>query len=115
MSSFSLCRTSIFEYDFDSRHKLVSIKADGIEEDNQDAAFLFFSIFRKKRKNINVVTAAAMKSETGSARKTAKALSAKKLGRMKIKGINRMTFRSKAITRDIFACPSAIKACWQLI
>ena len=62
-----------------------------------------------------VVTAAARMSETGSARNTAKALSAKKFGRMKIRGISRISFRRQAIIRLIFACPRAINACWQLI
>ena len=49
-------------------------------------------------------------SDTGSARKTAKALSAKKFGRMKIRGISRISFRRQAMMRLIFACPSAINA-----
>ena len=75
------------------------------------------SIFRKKRKNIPVVTAAAMISDTGSATNTAKALlsGTKNTGRTKIRGISRMIFRRQAISKLIFACPSAIKACWQLI
>ena len=57
-----------------------------------------------------VVTAAARMSDTGSARKTANALSAKKFGRMKIRGISRISFRSQAMMRLIFACPSAMNA-----
>ena len=54
--------------------------------------------------------AAARISLTGSARKTANTLSDKKSGRIKIRGIRR-----HARSRLIFACPSAIKLCWQLI
>ena len=75
----------------------------------------FFSIFRKKVKKVTVVTTAARISETGSARNTAKTLSPKKLGRMKINGINRMSFRSQARNKLYFAWPSARNACWQLI
>ena len=53
--------------------------------------------------------AAARISLTGSARKTANTLSDKKSGRIKI------SFRRHARSRLIFACPSAIKLCWQLI
>ncbi len=56
--------------------------------------------------------AAARISLTGSARKTANTLSDKKSGRIKIRGIS---FRRHARSRLIFACPSAIKLCWQLI
>ena len=67
--------------------------------------------FPKNRKNRNVVTAAAIRSDTGSARNTAKDLLAKKFGSRKIRGISRNTFRSSAMSRLIFACPSAINAC----
>ena len=62
--------------------------------------------------------AAARISLTGSARKTANTLSDKKSGRIKIRGISRISrisFRRHARSRLIFACPSAIKLCWQLI
>ena len=70
-----------------------------------------FNSFRKKTKKVVVVTAAAMISETGSAKNTAKTLSVKKLGRIKIMGISRMTLRSKAMIRLILACPRAMNAC----
>ena len=59
--------------------------------------------------------AAARISLTGSARKTSNTLSDKKSGRIKIRGISRISFRRHARSRLIFACPSAIKLCWQLI
>ena len=70
--------------------------------DSVYSVFLAFSIRVKNRKNTPVVTAAARKSDTGSARNTAKALSAKKWGRIKIRGISRMIFRRQAISRQNF-------------
>ena len=66
-------------------------------------------------KKVIVVTVAAMISLTGSARNTANTLLSKKFGRIKIRGISRSSFRRHARSRLIFACPSAIKLCWQLI
>ena len=72
---------------------------------------IFFKIFLKVVKNAIVVTVAARISLTGSARNTAKTLSAKKFGKIKIKGINKIILRRQARKRLIFACPSAIKLC----
>ena len=74
----------------------------------------WFNIPLKRVKKAMVVMAAATISLTGSARKTANTLSDKKSGRIKIRGISRISFRRHARSRLIFACPSAIKLCWQL-
>ena len=63
-------------------------------------------------KQIKVVVAARM-SAMGSARKTAKTLSAKNRGRIKISGMSKIIFRSSARKRDILASPKATKVCWQ--
>ena len=75
----------------------------------------WFNIPLKRLKKVMVVMAAARISLTGSARKTANTLSDKKSGRIKIRGISRISFRRHARSRLIFACPSAIKLCWQLL
>ena len=64
-------------------------------------------------KKAMLVTAAAIMSLTGSARKTAKTLSGIQCGRIKISGISRISLRRQAINRLILACPSATKLCWQ--
>jgi hypothetical protein len=76
----------------------------------QQARSFWFNIPLKRLKKVMVVMAL-----TGSARKTANTLSDKKSGRIKIRGISRISFRRHARSRLIFACPSAIKLCWQLI
>ena len=81
----------------------------------QQARSFRFNIPLKRLKKVMVVMAAARISLTGSARKTANTLSDKKSGRIKIRGISRISFRRHARSRLIFACPSAIKLCWQLI
>ena len=81
----------------------------------QQARSFWFNIPLKRLKKVMVVMAAARISLTGSARKTANTLSDKKSGRIKIRGISRISFRRHARSRLIFACPSAIKLCWQLI
>lgn len=84
--------------------------------------------------NIAVVIAAERISATGSARKTAKtpgpsctspATGAASIaqspfpvsiqGRRYSRGISRMIFLLTAISKDTFACPNAIKDCWQAI
>ena len=54
-------------------------------------------------RNVIVVAVAARISLTGSARKTAKTLSGRKCGRIKISGISRMIFRRQASSRLTFA------------
>ena len=55
-------------------------------------------------------------SEIGSAKKMAlTGLLVNILGRIRMKGISKITFRSKAKKMDTFAFPSAIKVCWQAI
>ena len=62
---------------------------------------------------IIVVIIAASISLIGSARKTANTLFWIKSGRIKIKGINKISFLKQASNRLTFACPRAIKLCWQ--
>ena len=70
-----------------------------------------FNIFGNCIINAMVVTVAAMKSLTGSARNTAKILSSKKNGRIKMSGISKIILRKHASKRLILACPNAIKLC----
>ena len=80
--------------------------------------FLYFfqSRIRFRRvKSMVPVTVAAIMSLTGSATNTANTLLEKKSGRIKISGIRSTSLRSHAMSRLIFAWPSAIKVCWQAI
>lgn len=80
----------------------------------QDSILPFISFLKNMKKAV-VVAAAAIKSLTGSARNTAKALFRMNSGKIKISGISRISLRRHAINKLIFACPNAIKACWQEI
>lgn len=73
----------------------------------------FFRILSNLVKKTVTVTTAAIISLTGSARNTANTLLSKNKGRMKISGIKRMSFLKQASSRLTFACPKAMKVCWQ--
>ena len=71
------------------------------------------SILLNRLKKVIVVIIAASISLIGSAKKTANTLFWIKSGRIKIKGINKISFLKQASNRLTFACPRAIKLCWQ--
>ena len=60
---------------------------------------------------VAVVIAAASISLIGSAKKTANTLFWIKCGRIKINGINKISFLKQASNKLTFACPNAIKLC----
>ena len=70
-------------------------------------------LLRNRKKNMVAVVHTASTSATGSARNTAKDLSAKKWGRIKIRGMSRMIFRRAARNSEVLALPKATKVCWQ--
>ena len=67
----------------------------------------------RRQKKIAPVVVAARISATGSARNTAKTWSLRKRGRSRIRGISRITLRSRARKRETRVWPSATKVCWQ--
>lgn len=76
-------------------------------------SYCLSKILLNRLKKVNVVIIAASISLIGSARKTANTLFWIKHGRIKINGINRISFLRQASSRLTFACPNAIKLCWQ--
>ena len=75
---------------------------------------VLLNIFLNCVKNAIGVTVAAIISLTGSAWNTPNTFSAKKFGKMKINGINKIILCRHARKRQILACPNAMKLCWQL-
>ena len=71
----------------------------------------FFKILLNCKANNVAVTITAIISDTGSAKNTANTLSLKKLGKMKINGINNISFLRHAKNKEIFAWPRATKVC----
>ena len=76
-------------------------------------AYSLSSILLNRLKKVIVVIIAASISLIGSAKKTANTLFWIKSGRIQIKGINKISFLKQASNRLTFACPRAIKLCWQ--